>query len=128
MLLAFRVPLYCYCLVAKLCPTRVPMDCSPPGPSVHGILQARILSASPFTPQGTEPMASCLLHYKQTLYLRSHPWLPIFAQWPLLWTDPNPFPLSILQDSSKTAANDVLIFPLDLCLFLPFLHGSYNMV
>ena len=24
------------------------MDCSPPGPSVHGILQARILSGLPF--------------------------------------------------------------------------------
>ena len=31
-------------LVAKLCPTLCdPMDCSPPGSSVHGIFQARIL-------------------------------------------------------------------------------------
>ena len=31
-------------LVAQSCPTLCnPMDCSPPGPSVHGILQARIL-------------------------------------------------------------------------------------
>ena len=30
-------------LVAQLCPTPSdPMDCSPPGSSVHGILQARI--------------------------------------------------------------------------------------
>ena len=30
-------------LVAQLCPTLCdPMDCSPPGSSVHGILQARI--------------------------------------------------------------------------------------
>ena len=29
---------------AQLCPTlRNPMDCSPPGPSVHGIFQARVL-------------------------------------------------------------------------------------
>ena len=34
----------CCCLVAKLCPTLWdPMDCSPPGSSVHGISQARIL-------------------------------------------------------------------------------------
>ena len=34
----------CCCLVAQLCPTLCdPMDCSPPGSSVHGILQARIL-------------------------------------------------------------------------------------
>ena len=32
------------CLVAQLCPTLCdPMDCSPPGSSVHGISQARIL-------------------------------------------------------------------------------------
>ena len=32
------------CLVIQLCPTLCdPMDCSPPGSSVHGILQVRIL-------------------------------------------------------------------------------------
>ena len=39
-------------LVAQLCPTLChPMDCSPPGPSVHGIHQARILErvAMPFS-------------------------------------------------------------------------------
>ena len=39
-------------LVAELCPTFFnPMDCSPPGSSVHGILQARILewNAIPFS-------------------------------------------------------------------------------
>ena len=36
--------LSCCCLVAKSCPTlQDPMDCRPPGSSVHGILQARIL-------------------------------------------------------------------------------------
>ena len=31
-------------LVTQLCPTLYsPMDCSPPGSTVHGILQARIL-------------------------------------------------------------------------------------
>ena len=34
----------CYCLVAESCPTLCnPMDCCPPGFSVHGILQGRIL-------------------------------------------------------------------------------------
>ena len=34
----------CVCLVAQLCPILCdPMGCSPPGSSVHGILQARIL-------------------------------------------------------------------------------------
>ena len=36
------------CLVAQSCPTLCdPMDCSPPGSSVHGILQARILGIFP---------------------------------------------------------------------------------
>ena len=42
----------CCCLVAQLCPTLCdPMDCSPPGSSVHGILEARILEwgAIPFS-------------------------------------------------------------------------------
>ena len=35
---------FCCPLVAQSCPTVCdPMDCSPPGPSVNGILQARIL-------------------------------------------------------------------------------------
>ena len=36
--------LVCLCLVTQSCPTLWdPMDCSPPGSSVHGNLQARIL-------------------------------------------------------------------------------------
>ena len=36
----------CCCLIAKSCPTLCdPMDCSPPGSSVHGISQARILES-----------------------------------------------------------------------------------
>ena len=39
------------CLVARSCPTLCnPMDCSPPGSSVHGILQARILEWLPCLP------------------------------------------------------------------------------
>ena len=40
------------CLVPQLCPTVFcdPMDCSPPGSSVHGILQVRIWSGLPFPP------------------------------------------------------------------------------
>ena len=58
-------------LVAQLCPTLCdPMDCSPPGSSVHGILQARILEwvAVPFSRifpnQGSNPG---LLHCRQIL-------------------------------------------------------------
>ena len=39
----FVIPCCC-CLIGKLCLTLCdPMDCSPPGFSVHGVLQARIL-------------------------------------------------------------------------------------
>ena len=40
----FLVIFCCCCLVAKSCPTVCnPMDCSPPGSSIHGISQTRIL-------------------------------------------------------------------------------------
>ena len=43
-------------LVAKLCPTFCdPMDCSPPGSSVHGISQARYWSGLPFPSSGDLP-------------------------------------------------------------------------
>ena len=46
-------PIQCVCvLVAELCPTLCdPMNYSPPGSSVHGILQARIMEwlAIPFS-------------------------------------------------------------------------------
>ena len=45
-----------------------PMDCSPPGSYVHGILQARILEwvAMPswFLTQGSNPNLLCLLHWQ----------------------------------------------------------------
>ena len=41
--------IFCCCSVAKLCPTLCnPMDCSPPGSSVHGILKAGILEQVAF--------------------------------------------------------------------------------
>ena len=43
-------------LVAQSCPTLCDaMDCSPPGSSVHGILQARILEWLPCPPPGDLP-------------------------------------------------------------------------
>ena len=56
----------------QVCPNLCdPMDCSPPGSSVHGILQARILdwvtmpsSRGSFQPQRSNP---CLLHCRRIL-------------------------------------------------------------
>ena len=59
----------CVCvLVAQLCPTLCsPIDCSPSGPSVHGILQARTLewvaisfSTRNYRKKGSEVPQSCL--------------------------------------------------------------------
>ena len=64
-------------LVAQLCPTLCgPMDCSPPGFSVHRILQARTLGVGChsllqgiFPTQGSN--SSCL-RYRQILYCLIH--------------------------------------------------------
>ena len=62
----------CACLVVQLCPILCdPLDCSLPGPSVHGISQARILEqaamsfSSNLPNPGVEP---CLLHCRWILY------------------------------------------------------------
>ena len=62
----------CVCVVAQSCPTLCdPVDCSSPGSSVHGVLQARILQwvavPSPGdlpNPRGIEPMSLCLLYWQ----------------------------------------------------------------
>ena len=55
-----------YVLVTQSCPTLCdPMDCSPPGFSVHGILQARILEwiATPFSRGTSQPSNQNLVSY-----------------------------------------------------------------
>ena len=67
----------CCCLVANLCPTLCdPMDYSPPGCSVHRLLQARILewvaisfSRGIFLTQG---LNLCLLSWQADSLLLSH--------------------------------------------------------
>ena len=67
----------CYCLVTRSCPTHFnPMNCSPPGFSVHGISQARILEwvAMPSSRGSSQPrIESASLHWQvDSLPLR--PW------------------------------------------------------
>ena len=60
------------CSVVQSCLT---LDCSPPGSSVHGILQARILEWSHSLLQGIFPihrLNQSLLHCRQILYHLSH--------------------------------------------------------
>ena len=58
----------CRCVCAQLCPTVChPMDCSPPGSSVHAISQARIVEYCHFLLQGIFPaqeLNPCLLHWQ----------------------------------------------------------------
>ena len=73
-------------LVAQLCPTLCdPMNCSPPGSSVHGILQARILAGlschshqGVFLTQGQNPgLPNC-----RQIFLLGHEWkIIIRAYW-----------------------------------------------
>ena len=77
------------CLVAHSClPLCEPMDCSPPGSSVHGVFQARILEwvAIPFSRGSSWPRD--LLHFRQILYLLSYQGSPLFYTYP--WFAPLP--------------------------------------
>ena len=100
------VPYSPFCVHAKLlqsCPTLCdPMDCSPPGSSIHGILQARILEwvAIPFSRGSSPPRDQTHISYvngigfgKQVLYHQRHLRSPFttvpasnqcLAQWKLI--------------------------------------------
>ena len=64
------------CLVTQSCLTLFnPVDCSLPGSSIHGILQARMLewvavscSRGSSPPRGWTPRLLCLLHWQWVLY------------------------------------------------------------
>ena len=76
-------------MLTQSCPTLwVPMDCSPPGSSVHGILQAGVLervAISSFRQgilpiQGSNLRLLCLLRCRWILYLLSHQGSLLFNQ------------------------------------------------
>ena len=59
----------CVCVRALCLTLRSPMDCSPPGFPVHGILQARtqeehFLLQEIFRTQGLNPRLLCLLYWQ----------------------------------------------------------------
>ena len=67
------------CLVVQLCLTLRPMDCKPPGSSIHGILQARIKEqvAFPFSRDLPDPGIKCKSPALQVDSLLSEPpWKP----------------------------------------------------
>ena len=74
----------CVCvLVAQWCPTLCdPMDCGPPGSSVHGILQARILQwvAIAFSRETSLHRAPTLVSCRQIIYHLSHQGNPSYTE------------------------------------------------
>ena len=104
----------CCCWVAKSCLTLCdPTDCSPPGSSVHGILQARILEwvAISFSRGSSRPRdwtcVSCLsCTGKQILY---H-----WVTWEVRRT----------SSSVKSSSSIKSVFPLALSLLLNFWYGG----
>jgi len=82
-----RVPVCIYIFIydrAQSCLTLCdPMECSPPGSSVHGILQARILEwvAMPSSRRSSRPRArspvSCLLHWQAASSPLAPPRIPL---------------------------------------------------
>ena len=89
MMLKIKLGVSCavLCSVAQSCLTLFdPMDCSPPGSSVHGILQARILEWVAMPPHppgdlpnlGIEPRSPTL---QVVLYCLSHQGSPRILEW-----------------------------------------------
>ena len=85
--LPFHIHVFVHAQSLQLCPTLCnPMDCSPPGSSVHGILQARILewAAMPSSrsswPRDKIHVCLYLLHCRWILYLLSYLGSPFHIQ------------------------------------------------
>ena len=112
------------CLVAQLCPTLCdPMDCNPPGFSVHGILQARILEWVAISRGFSPPRASsrprdwtqvsCIAGGFFTSWATMGApwdWIP-FYMFMALWVCSSVKGLFI---DSLAHSSDVCLFPVDL--------------
>ena len=110
------------CVVTQLCLTLCdPMDCSPTGSSVHGILQSRILEwvAIPFS-RGiflTWGSNMGLLHWRWILYCLSQQGSPTSPFVIFQWTVP---------PSSCFSNSDTLMSSLTLLLTTPVSNHSLN--
>ena len=105
---------YCEVLVAQACPTLCnPMDCSPPGSSVHGILQARKLEwiAMPSSRGSSQP--------------RDWTWVSCPAgRFFTVWATREAYSLELLKISSHKYI-EFLSYNLSLkTIGLPFLNDS----
>ena len=132
MIFVFQVPKISLCVSAKplqLCPTLCnPVDYSPPGSSVHGILQARILEwvAISFSRGSSWPRnwthVSCLLHWQAGSLLLAPPGMlksthesfKIFSPNPSL--PPHPLLIQLSNFSFLNNCTNLLIVPITSCL------------
>ena len=110
------------CSVAQSCPTlRDPMDCNPPGSSVHGILQARILEwVATSSSRGSSRLSNLcllqLLRWRQTFFF-----LPL-SHWgsPLRW-----YLKSILHRSEIIYLSSSLVFRMNIPSRIPSLCNKF---
>ena len=116
------------CIVAQLCPVLCdPMDCSPPGSSVCGIIQARIVEwvAIPFSrrsPQSIFPIQGKnlgLLHCRQILYRLSPQGSPSLGNLTLNCSEASPDTLNPFSGSSWHPENASSAFNNHQCLLSP---------
>ena len=113
---------YCCCLVTKSCPTLFnSMDCSPPGSSVHGIFQARILEwvAISFSMGSSNPH---LLHWQVGSLPLSHQRSP---QGTRLGLETPRLPSGFQQSILKTAwGRGIPGYVISLCTILWLADGE----
>ena len=113
-------------LVAKLCTILCdPIDCSPPGSSVHGISQARILGFPSPWDLHDPGIKSSLLDCRQILYLLS--WTLICGLWNLVsWPGIEPrTPVWGGQSLIHWATREALLWSTDL-LFILSREEAFN--
>ena len=101
-------------LVAQFWPALCnPMDYSPPGSSVHRVLQARILEwiAIPFSRWSSQPRDwTGLLHGRWLLYHLSHQGSPLWNRWKGTWSFNPVFPIYRQENWGPTKGDELTRF------------------
>ena len=117
------------CLAAQFCPTLCdPMECNPPGSSVHGILQARILEWVAISRGFSRPRASSRPRDRTQVsriaggFFTS--WVTVGAPWD--WIPFYMFMAFWVSSSVKGLFIDSLAHSSDVCLFPVDLEGFSN--
>ena len=92
------------------------MDCSPPGPSVHGILQAGILgwvtSSRGSSPPGDGTRVSCVSCIgKGVLYHWDHGPLPRLAVWLFRYSPAGPLNATLFREGVFAEVTELKIRP-----------------